>query len=223
MKALLLVDIQNDFTPATPGKPGGALAVPNGDEVIGIANRLMPQYDLVIATQDWHPANHKSFASQHDGKQVGDVVVLCGVDQVLWPDHCIQGTPGADFCARLNRDGIHEVIRKGTDTHIDSYSGFFDNGPPGHRKATGLANLFRERAVDEVHVMGLATDYCVKFTALDAVQLGFKTALIVEGCRGVDLSSGDCDRAVDAMREAGVEIVLDVVCGTGKDHRNDGI
>ncbi|MEZ6190585.1 MAG: bifunctional nicotinamidase/pyrazinamidase [Phycisphaerales bacterium] len=179
MKALLLVDIQNDFT---PGSPGGALAVPNGDEVIAVANRLMPMYDLVVATQDWHPKGHKSFASEHAGHNVGDIINWGGLDQVLWPDHCVQGTPGAEFCPDLNTQGINEVVRKGTDPDIDSYSGFYDNG---HRKATGLTGLLQSRGVTEVDVMGLATDYCVKFTALDAVREGFTTRVILEGCRGV--------------------------------------
>ncbi len=204
MKALLLVDIQNDFTPVAPGTPGGALAVPNGDEVIAVANRLMPAYDLVVATQDWHPEGHKSFASEHEGHNIGEVITWDGLDQVLWPDHCVQGTPGAEFCPGLNTRGINEVVRKGTDLNIDSYSGFFDNG---HRKATGLTDLLRSRGVTEVDVMGLATDYCVKFTALDAVNEGFGTRLILEGCRGVELRKGDCDKAIEAMRNAGVEIV----------------
>ncbi|MAE65165.1 MAG: nicotinamidase/pyrazinamidase [Phycisphaeraceae bacterium] len=203
MKALVLVDIQNDFTPAAPGKPEGALAVPGGLEVIDIANRLMGEHDLVVATQDWHPADHGSFASRHAAKRIGDVVKLGGFDQVLWPDHCVQNTAGAEFCASLDRSGIHQIVRKGTDPGIDSYSGFFDNG---RRKATGLADLLRDRGVTDVAVMGLATDYCVKFTALDAADLGFTTSLIVEGCRGVDLQPGDCDRAIEAMREAGVRI-----------------
>jgi len=210
MKALILVDIQNDFTPAgqgASGKPAGSLAVPNGDEVIAVANRLMPTYPLVVATQDWHPADHLSFASQHEGNHVGDVIELGGLDQVLWPDHCVQDTFGAAFCDGLNHDGIHEIVRKGGDRQIDSYSGFFDNGLPGKRNATGLEALLKEHGVDEVHVMGLATDYCVKFTALHAVTQGFKTSLIVEGCRGVELTPGDCDRAIEAMRQAGVEIV----------------
>lgn len=219
MNALILVDIQNDFTPAgpapAPGKPAGALAVPGGDEVIEVGNRLMPRYDLVVATQDWHPAGHKSFASEHPGHQVGDVIRWNGLDQVLWPDHCVQDSNGAELCEGLHRAGIHEVVRKGTDRDIDSYSGFFDNG---HRKATGLDSLLRGRGVDEVHVMGLATDYCVKFTALDAAEFGFKTGLIVEGCRGVELQPGDCDRAIAQMREAGVQIINNTkVIGTRTD------
>jgi nicotinamidase/pyrazinamidase len=197
MKALLLIDIQNDFL------PGGALAVSNGDEVVPVANRLMPHYPLVIATQDWHPADHHSFASRHAGKTIGDVVQLDGLEQVLWPDHCIQGTSGAELPPQLQRERIHHTVRKGTERHIDSYSGFFDNA---RRKATGLEQFLRERNVDEVHLVGLATDYCVKATALDAVSLGFKTVVIEAGVRGVDVHPGDCQRALEAMRSAGVEI-----------------
>ena len=197
MKALLLVDIQNDFL------PGGALPVPHGDEVVPIANRLMPDYEVIVATQDWHPGNHQSFASQHAGKQVGEVIELDGLHQMLWPDHCIQGTFGADFAVMLNRQWIGQIIQKGTDPTIDSYSGFFDNA---RRKATGLDRYLRDKHVDEVHVLGLATDYCVKATALDAVDLGFRTVLITEGIRGVELNEGDCRRAIDEMAAAGVQL-----------------
>lgn len=197
MKALILVDIQNDFL------PGGALAVPQGDEVVPVANRLMPEYELVIATQDWHPADHQSFASQHGGHAIGEVITVGGLDQVLWPDHCVQGTPGADFAAELNTDGVDHVNRKGTDRMIDSYSGFYDNG---HHKTTGLGDYLKERGVAAVDVMGLATDYCVKFTALDAIKLGFEVRLITEGVRGVELAPGDCEKAIHLMEEAGVEL-----------------
>jgi nicotinamidase/pyrazinamidase len=149
MRALILVDIQNDFL------PGGALAAPGGNEVVPIANRLMPAYELVIATQDWHPADHQSFASQHAGHSVGEVISLDGLKQTLWPDHCVQDTPGSQFAAELNTQGIRHVIRKGTDRRIDSYSGFFDND---HRKATGLGDYLKQRGVTAVDVMGLATD-----------------------------------------------------------------
>ena len=201
MRALILVDIQNDFTPVTVNKPEGALAVPDGNAVIAVANRLMPDYDLVVATQDFHPAVHKSFASAHEGRSVGEVIDLNGLDQMLWPDHCVQGTAGAELCDELKKDGIDEVVVKGTDPEIDSYSGFFDNGGT---KSTGLADLLRERGVDAVDVMGLATDYCVKFTALDAVREGFETGLIIEGCRGVELQKGDCSAAIEEVRAAGV-------------------
>jgi len=198
MKALILVDIQNDFV------PGGALAVPEGDQVVPVANRLMPKFDLVVATQDWHPADHGSFASRHPGKRIGDVIDLNGLEQILWPDHCVQNTAGAELVAGLDARGIDEVIRKGTDPGIDSYSGFFDNG---HRKATGLGDYLNGRGVDEVFVCGLATDYCVKFTALDAVELGLATRLVAEGCRGVDLNPGDVAKAIEEMEAAGVRIV----------------
>jgi nicotinamidase/pyrazinamidase len=197
MKALILVDIQNDFL------PGGALAVPHGDEVVPVANRLMPQYDLVVATQDWHPADHQSFASQHRGRSIGEVIQVDGLQQILWPDHCVQNTPGAELAAQLNVDGIQFVVQKGTDRLTDSYSGFFDNQ---RRKATGLADLLRQHQVTEVDVMGLATDYCVKFTALDAVDLGFKTRVIVDGVRGVDLTPGDCQNAIAEMRARGITL-----------------
>jgi len=197
MNALLLIDIQNDFL------PGGALAVPAGDEVVSVANQLMPDYDLVVATQDWHPADHLSFASQHPGSRVGDVIQLDGLAQILWPDHCVQNTAGADFAAHLNRAPIQHVVHKGTNRSIDSYSGFFDNA---RRHATGLENYLRSHHVDTIHLIGLATDYCVKATALDALSLGFETVLIRSGVRGVDLHPGDCERAIDEMRAAGVEI-----------------
>lgn len=197
MKALLLIDIQNDFL------TGGALAVDKGDEVVAVANRLMPRYQLVVATQDWHPADHRSFARQHPSHQVGEIISLNGLDQILWTDHCVQGTAGAEFGPGLNVDAIDLVIQKGTDREIDSYSGFFDNA---QRKATGLESMLRERRVEEVHIVGLATDYCVKFTALDAVDLGFRTVVLTEGIRGVELEEGDCQQAISEMETAGVQI-----------------
>jgi nicotinamidase/pyrazinamidase len=198
VKALLLVDIQNDFL------PGGALAVPNGDAVIAVANRLMPAYPLVVATQDWHPAGHQSFASAHPGRSVGDVVDLHGMQQILWPDHCVQDTAGAELCGDLDRRRIAAVVRKGTDPQFDSYSGFHDNG---RQKSTGLARLLRDRGATGVDVMGLATDYCVKFTVLDALAEGFDTSLLITGCRGVERQPGDCARAIEAMQKAGARMV----------------
>ena len=198
MRALILVDIQNDFL------SGGALAVPNGDDVVPVANRLMPEYELVVATQDWHPAGHKSFASQHDGYSVGDVIGLDGVEQVLWPDHCVQGSRGAEFAAELNTDDVDHVVQKGTDPSIDSYSGFFDND---HKKSTGMGDYLKQRGVTAVDVMGLATDYCVKFTAMDALELGFDVRLLAEGVRGVELTPGDCDLAIKQMKETGIRVV----------------
>jgi nicotinamidase/pyrazinamidase len=199
MKALILVDIQNDFL------PGGALAVPEGDRVIPVANRMMPKFDVVLATQDWHPAGHGSFAANHAGRHPGDMIELGGLPQVLWPVHCVQNTPGAAFADDLEIGPVARIFPKGTDAAIDSYSGFFDNG---HRKATGLGDYLRERGVTEVAVLGLATDYCVKATALDARHLGFETTLILDGCRGVELAPGDCERAVEEMKRTGVRVAL---------------
>lgn len=193
--ALILVDLQNDFL------PGGALAVPSGDDVLPVARRLCQLFPLVVATQDWHPADHGSFASGYAGRVPGDVIELGGLSQVLWPDHCIQETFGAEFSEQLDLTAVHHVVRKGTNPQIDSYSGFFDNG---HQQATGLDDLLRGAGVRHVFVLGLATDYCVKFTALDARQLGYETTLVVDGCRGVDLQAGDCARAIDEMKAAGV-------------------
>lgn len=198
MQALILVDIQNDFL------PGGALAVPDGDAVIPVANRIQARFDLVVATEDWHPADHKSFAAHHPGRGVGEVIDLDGLQQILWPVHCVQNTPGAEFAADLDGTRIDRVIRKGTDPNIDSYSGFFDNA---RRKATDLESVLRERGVRDVFVMGLATDYCVKFTVLDACSLGFRTHLIEDACRGVELNTGDVVRAIADVRAAGAEVI----------------
>jgi nicotinamidase/pyrazinamidase len=195
--ALLLVDLQNDFV------EGGALAVAGGLEVIEIANRLMPEFELVVATQDWHPPDHQSFASQHAGLAVGDSFQLGGLNQTAWPDHCVQGSHGAEFVRTLNLQRIRRVVRKGTDSCIDSYSGFFDNG---HQRSTGLLDYLREQNVSQVFVMGLATDYCVRATVLDALQAGLQTALIVDGCRGVELHEGDIERALNEMESAGAQL-----------------
>ena len=195
--ALILVDIQNDFL------PGGALAVPQGNEVIPTVNHLITKSRLVVATQDWHPADHGSFASQYPDREVGESVLLGDHQQILWPDHCVQATSGAEFASQLNTAGIQRVFRKGTDPMIDSYSGFFDNG---HRRSTGLSDFLATEGVARVIIVGLATDYCVKFTAMDAVELGFETILVEDGCRGVDLNPGDSQAAIAAMASAGVSI-----------------
>jgi nicotinamidase/pyrazinamidase len=198
MKALLLVDIQNDFL------PGGALAVPDGDAVIPVANRLQAAFPLVAATQDWHPANHGSFASNHPGKKVFEQMDLNGLQQTLWPVHCVQGTLGAELAPGLRRERITKIFLKGTDTGIDSYSGLFDNG---HRKSTGLGEWLKASDVTEVFVCGLATDYCVKFTALDAAQLGFKTYFVEDASRGVRLQPNDVRNAIAEMNGAGIVTV----------------
>ena len=198
MEALIVVDVQNDFI------PGGALAVPGGDAVIPLVNRLQARFQWITATRDWHPPDHGSFAANHPGRHPGDSIELEGLEQTLWPVHCVQNTPGADFAPGLNRDRWAKVVLKGTDANIDSYSGFYDNG---HRKATGLGEFLRQKDVSRVFVAGLATDYCVKFTALDAQALGFATFVVRDCCRGVDLTPGDVMRALDEMRAAGVGIV----------------
>ena len=198
MKTLLIVDLQNDFM------PGGALPVPDGDAVIPVANRLLQRFELVLATQDWHPADHASFATNHPERDPGEVIDLDGIEQVLWPAHCVRDTPGAAFVDALDTGRIDRVFRKGTDARIDSYSGFFDNG---HRKSTGLGDFLADRGVREVHILGVATDYCVKFSALDARELGFETCVVEDGCRGVNLQPGDADRALAEMVQAGVGVV----------------
>ncbi|MBO6936062.1 MAG: bifunctional nicotinamidase/pyrazinamidase [Deltaproteobacteria bacterium] len=199
-RALILVDIQNDFM------PGGALAVPDGFAVVPVANALLPTFDLVVASQDWHPAGHGSFASSHEGKAPGEMGELAGMPQVMWPDHCVQETEGAAFVESLDLSrapkGV-EVFQKGTDPRIDSYSAFFDNG---HRKDTGLGDWLKAREVRQVVIVGVATDYCVKFTALDAAELGFDVVLLEDGCRGVNLQPDDSEKAKDEMRAAGVTV-----------------
>jgi nicotinamidase/pyrazinamidase len=171
---------------------------------VPIVNRLLPTFELVVATKDWHPANHGSFAASHAGKKPGDVIELNGLSQILWPVHCVQGTPGAEFVTGFDTLRIRQVFRKGTDPGIDSYSGFFDNG---HRKATGLGEYLKARKVEEVFIAGLAADYCVKFTALDAIGLGFKTHLIEDACRGVNLQPDDVAKAISELEHAGVVVV----------------
>jgi nicotinamidase/pyrazinamidase len=197
MKALILVDVQNDFL------PGGALAVPRGEEIIPVLNRLQRLFDLVVATQDWHPPDHESFAVMHPGANVGDLIELNGLPQRLWPVHCVQQTAGAAFAPNLDMTLVTEIFQKGVDRGIDSYSGFFDNG---HRRSTGLHDFLQGRKVKEVFVAGLATDYCVKSTALDAVALEYETFVLEDASRGVDLVPGDVHRALEEMRLAGVTV-----------------
>ncbi len=201
MEALIVVDIQNDFL------PGGALAVDGGDEIIPLVNKLMTKFDLVVATQDWHPADHGSFASNHPGKKPGDIIELGGLQQILWPDHCVQHTHGAEFSNDLNTEHFHTIIRKGTDTLIDSYSGFFDNGK---KKKTGLDEYLRSKNVDEVFITGLATDFCVKYTALDAIELGYTTSVVADATRAVNLEEGDFEKALEEMRIKGIHIIQTV-------------
>lgn len=205
--ALIVVDVQNDFC------PGGALAVPQGDEIVPLVNGLVSRFSLVVATQDWHPADHVSFAVNHPDRQPGDVVSLEDGPQVLWPVHCVQNSLGAAFHPRLDASRFARVFRKGTDPRIDSYSGFFDNR---RRHATGLHEFLRQSGVNRVFVCGLATDYCVRWTALDAVALGYRVAMIRDACRGVGIPPGEVEKAWREMVAAGVEPVQSqsVLAGT---------
>lgn len=195
--ALLIIDIQNDFL------PGGALAVPAGDEIIPLASRLMDGFELIVATQDWHPPEHASFAANHPAHQLFETIDLHGLPQTLWPVHCVRETSGAEFAPGLDLARITRIFRKGTHPEIDSYSGFHDNG---RRHSTGMAEWLRDHGVTRLTICGLATDYCVKFSALDARAEGFEVDLHLPACRGVNLQAGDVDRAIREMTGRGVRI-----------------
>lgn len=198
MHALILVDIQNDFL------PGGSLEVKDGDQIIPFINSIMDDYDLVVATQDWHPKDHGSFASNHPGKKIGEVIKLDGLDQIMWPDHCIQHSQGAEFSPDLDLHRVQMIFHKGTDPNIDSYSGLFDNG---HRKSTGLGEYLKDNDVDEVTCVGLAADYCLKFTALDAIkEFGFKTRVLKKGTRAVNINPGDFEKSMEEMEKSGIQL-----------------
>lgn len=194
MKALIVIDQQNDFC------PGGALAVPEGDQIVQGINALMPEFDAVILTQDWHPAGHSSFASSHDGKSPYDVIDMPYGPQVLWPDHCIQGSMGAKFHMELQQDRADLIIRKGYNPAIDSYSAFFEND---HKTATGLEGYLRTRGITELTMVGLALDFCVNFSAVDAANLGFDVTVRRDLCRAIDLD-GSLAAALEGMEKAGV-------------------
>jgi nicotinamidase/pyrazinamidase len=196
MKALIIVDIQNDFT------NDGSLAIPGAHKIIPVVNNLQEHFDLVVATQDWHPKGHKSFASSHPGKTTFEKIMLDGLEQVLWPEHCLQGTRGADFHPQLKAQKIEAIFRKGMSPTIDSYSGFFDNG---HRKNTGLAGYLRDRNVNSVFVCGLAGDYCVYYTAKDALKEGFRTFLIEDATRSI--SAEGFDKAKQDLYSSGGKII----------------
>jgi len=196
MNCLIIVDVQNDFL------PGGALAVKDGDVVIPVINNLQNKFDLVVATQDWHPADHKSFASSHPGKKIFEEIELDELPQVLWPDHCVQETEGAEFSSELKTKKIEAIFRKGMDKNIDSYSGFFDNGK---KKSTGLADYLKGRGVSSVFVCGLAADYCVYFTAKDALELGFQSTIISDATRAID--EANFKKAMQDFRSKGGQII----------------
>ena len=197
MKALIIVDLQNDFL------PGGSLAVPDGNRIIPVINELSQDFDLVFTTQDWHPANHCSFAASHQNARIGDRILVDDTEQILWPVHCVQNTQGAELAADLRPKVVAARIHKGTDPRVDSYSGFFDNQ---RKRATDLEALLRQHGVGDLTIVGLATDYCVKATVLDARDLGFQVTVYESACRAVNLSPADGANALAAMRKAGVRI-----------------
>jgi nicotinamidase/pyrazinamidase len=196
--ALLIIDVQRDFCPA------GALEVKNGGEVVPVINSISDGFTVAVATQDWHPKDHFSFASNHPGKKPLDTVKRGNIDQVLWPDHCVAGTEGANFHPDLKTDCLSLILRKGTDPDLDSYSGFFEND---RKTSTGLEYYLKGLGYGDVYLCGLATDYCVFYTAMDALRLGFNTYLIEDACRGVDFPEGNVEKALASMRERGVTLL----------------
>lgn len=197
MNAFLIVDIQKDFL------PGGSLEVPRGDEIIPVVNEMQKLFDLIVATQDWHPADHGSFASNHPEKRPGDKVDLDGVEQVLWPDHCVQNTTGAEFTGDLVVDRVVEIIKKGTDPRVDSYSAFYDNQ---HKRDTGLHGFLQKNHVDTVTLAGLAADVCVRYTALDALDLGYKVFLLEDATRAVEGPDAH-SKTMEELKEKGATII----------------
>lgn len=196
MKALIVVDIQNDFC------PGGALAVPGGDQIVPVANELMKCFDTVVFTQDWHPEGHLSFASSHPGKKPFESIEVFYGSQTLWPDHCIQKSRGAEFHAGLETGPMQMLVRKGFRRDIDSYSAFFEND---HKTVTGLNGFLQERSINSIYIAGLAADFCVKWTALDARKNQLEVHVVTDAVRGIDLD-GSMDQAWKEMRSAGVNL-----------------
>ena len=196
---LIIVDVQSDFC------PGGALAVPDGDEIVPAVNRLAAQFEHVILTQDWHPRGHASFASSHPGKQPFEIIEVAYGQQILWPDHCVQGTQGAAFHPALDVPHAELIVRKGFRRAIDSYSAFLEND---HRTPTGLAGYLRERGLERLTLCGLATDFCVFYSALDGRKAGFEVRVVTSACRGIDLD-GSLGRALASMRETGVTLLAE--------------
>lgn len=193
-KALILVDLQNDFL------PNGSMAVKNSDEILPVINQLTSlPFDLIIATKDWHPKDHSSFAATHH-KKPREKIMLEGIEQILWPIHCVQETKGAEFSPHLNAKKISKIFYKGTDKAIDSYSTFYDNK---HRKSTGLADFLNVQKIQELYFAGLTTEYCVKYSVLDALDLGFNTYVITDACRGIDINENDSENAYNEMKHAG--------------------
>ena len=197
-KALIVIDVQNDFC------PGGALAVNDGDKIVPVINGIMDKFDVVIGTQDWHPQGQVSFASNHSGKNIYDQIEIDGLMQTLWPDHCVQGTHGAEFYKDLNSVRFNLILRKGTDPKIDSYSAFLENDK---KTDTGLHGYLEALNVNDVYLCGLATDYCVYFSAMDSVKYGFNTFVLLDACRGIDVPEGNIDKCVKDMAGKGIKII----------------
>ena len=195
--ALLVIDLQNDFCPA------GALEVVGGNEIVSDVNQEMKKYDCVVLTQDWHPKGHSSFAISHEGKNPLDMIKMPYGDQILWPEHCIQGSKGAEFQCKLDTDRASAVIRKGSNPLIDSYSAFFEND---RRTATGLDGYFKTLGIEKIYLVGLATDFCVNYSAQDAAKLGYKVSVFEGMCRAIDLN-GSLELARTEMRDCGVELI----------------
>lgn len=196
--ALIIVDVQNDFLP-----PQGTLAIKGGDSVVAVINSLQNKFMTIIATKDWHPPHHCSFASEH-GKKPGEIVEINGCRQELWPIHCVQGTTGAEFSPLLKTEMIAKTFYKGIDPDIDSYSAFFDNA---HQRSTGLGEYLKEHWINEITIVGLATDYCVKYSVQDAIKLGFAVTVVIDGCRGINLQSGDIEKALKEMEAEGARMM----------------
>jgi len=196
MKALVIIDVQNDFL------INGSLEVPNGNDVIEPINEIILNYNLVVATKDWHPSDHVSFFSNHKGKKIGDVIKVNNFDQILWPEHCIQKTIGSDFPSILNCKLINKIIYKGTNSQIDSYSGFHDNGK---MYSTGLSDYLKAKNVTTIDYVGLVTEYCVKFTVFDSIEEGFKTRVILKGIKGINLE--ESNKALKEMKSKGIDLL----------------
>lgn len=197
-RALIIIDIQNDFC------PGGALAVPEGNEIVPVINKLSSKFKRIIATQDWHPLNHVSFAVTHPGKKEFDVVNYEGIEQVLWPKHCVSGTKGAEFNAELDTIKFDLILRKGSNPKIDSYSAFKENDK---KTLTGLEGYLKNLNVKETYFCGLALDYCVFYSAMDSKELGFGTYVIIDGTKGIDSPEGNIEKTLNVMRKKGIEII----------------
>ena len=196
MKALIIIDVQNDFL------KGGSLEVPNGNDVIEPINEIINNYSIVVATKDWHPLDHVSFASNHKGKKIGDVIKINNLEQMLWPVHCVQNSEGSDFPFNLNIKAINKIIYKGTNSKIDSYSGFYDNGKI---RSTGLSNYLKTKNVTSIDYVGLVTEYCVKFTVFDSIEEGFKSRIILKGIKGINLK--ESNKTLKEMESKGIDLL----------------